>query len=51
MVRSRKFIHMGMMNSTTRLGPSFMWRSAMNSAAGYPISRQMPVHRKAIHRE
>ena len=34
MVRSRKFIHMGIMNSTTSVEPSFMCRSAMNSAAG-----------------
>ena len=51
MVRRRKFIHMGIMNSTTRDGPSFIFRSAMNSAAGYPSTRQMMVHRKAIHRE
>ena len=34
MVRRRKFIHMGMMKSTTSVGPIFILRSAMNSAAG-----------------
>ena len=34
MVRRRKFIHMGMMNSTTRVGPSLISRSAIISAAG-----------------
>ena len=51
MVRRRKFIHMGMMNNTTSVGPSIMLRSAMNSAAGYPSKRQIAVHWKAIHSE
>ena len=34
MVRRRKFIHMGMMKSTTMVEPIFMFRSAMYSAAG-----------------
>jgi len=34
MVRRRKFIHMGMMKSTTSVGPSFICLSAMKSAAG-----------------